>query len=269
VRILHFLGGTSVEVAGDRAVAQTKMTISQRASVDGVLCDVVCAGRFYDFFEKRDGRWGFVLRQAIYERDRLDPVDPTESVALDPELLSRLPEGYRRGTASTPLPAASSVSSLARPPRMRSGRSRRPSVRWRGPVGPVGEAKRATHLFEVPADVPAQLTALCGAVVRAWHARVARTPQRAALRRMPCAVTTTAPTRSMTAGRRGEMATPDCRHRLRVDRFPLLTLGAPTRRDEQSPRAVRGCREWTPRCGRALCLDMLTGLRRDTPACRT
>lgn len=95
VRILHFLGGTSLEVTGDRAVAQTKMTISQRAAVDGVLCDVVCAGRFYDFFEKRDGRWGFVLRQAIYERDRLDPVDPTESVALDPELLSRFPEGYR------------------------------------------------------------------------------------------------------------------------------------------------------------------------------
>jgi hypothetical protein len=95
VRILHFLGGTSVEVADNRAVAQTKMTISQRASVEGVLCDVVCAGRFYDFFEKRAGRWGFVLRQAIYERDRLDPVDPAESVSLDPELLSRFPEGYR------------------------------------------------------------------------------------------------------------------------------------------------------------------------------
>jgi hypothetical protein len=95
VRILHFLGGTSVEVADNRAVAQTKMTISQRATVEGVLCDVVCAGRFYDFFEKRDGRWGFVLRQAIYERDRLDPVNPAESVSLDPELLSRFPEEYR------------------------------------------------------------------------------------------------------------------------------------------------------------------------------
>src|SRR5258707_401514 len=47
VRILHFLGGTSVDVAGDRAIAQTKMTISQRAEVHGVLCDVVCTGRFY------------------------------------------------------------------------------------------------------------------------------------------------------------------------------------------------------------------------------
>ena len=34
-----------------RAIAQTKMTISQRADVHGVPCDVLCTGRFYDFFE--------------------------------------------------------------------------------------------------------------------------------------------------------------------------------------------------------------------------
>ena len=56
VSILHFLGGTSIDLAEDRAVAQTKMTISQRAAVHDVLCDVVCTGRFYDFFERRDGR---------------------------------------------------------------------------------------------------------------------------------------------------------------------------------------------------------------------
>ena len=95
VRILHFLGGTSIDLAGDRAVAQTKMTISQRAAVDGVLCDVVCTGRFHDFLERRAGRWGLVLRQPIYEKDRLDPVDPAARLALDPELLARFPEGYR------------------------------------------------------------------------------------------------------------------------------------------------------------------------------
>src|SRR3954465_9320167 len=42
VRILHFLGGTSIDLRNDRAIAQTKMTISQRAEVDGQLCDVVC-----------------------------------------------------------------------------------------------------------------------------------------------------------------------------------------------------------------------------------
>jgi hypothetical protein len=95
VRILHFLGGSSIDVAGDRAVAQTKMTISQRADVDGVPCDVVCTGRFYDFLESREERWGLVLRQPIYEKDRIDPVDPAATLSLDAELLERFPEGYR------------------------------------------------------------------------------------------------------------------------------------------------------------------------------
>ena len=95
VRILHFQGGSAIDLAGDRAVAQTKMTISQRAAVDGVLCDVVCTGRFHDFLERRAGRWGLVLRQPIYEKDRLDPVDPAARLALDQDLLARFPEGYR------------------------------------------------------------------------------------------------------------------------------------------------------------------------------
>ena len=95
VSILHFLGGVSIELGGDRAIAQTKMTISQRATVHDVLCDVVCTGRFYDFFEKRAGRWAIVLRQPIYEKDRMDPVDPSKTLALDAKLLGQFPEGYR------------------------------------------------------------------------------------------------------------------------------------------------------------------------------
>jgi SnoaL-like domain len=95
VSILHCLGGTSTDVAGDRAVAQTKMTISQRGEVHGVLCDVVCTGRFYDFLEKRGERWGLVLRQPIYEKDRIDPVDPAARLALDATGLAELPAGYR------------------------------------------------------------------------------------------------------------------------------------------------------------------------------
>jgi hypothetical protein len=95
VSILHFLGGNSIDLAGDRAVSQTKVTISQRAKVHDVPVDVVCTGRFYDFFEKRDGRWAIVLRQPIYEKDRMDPVDPAARLTLDAGLLGRFPEGYR------------------------------------------------------------------------------------------------------------------------------------------------------------------------------
>jgi hypothetical protein len=95
VFLLHFLGGSSIDVKDARAIAQTKMTISQRAAVDGVPVDVVCTGRFYDFFEKRAGRWAIVRRQPIYEKDRMDPIDPAASLKLDAKLLASFPEGYR------------------------------------------------------------------------------------------------------------------------------------------------------------------------------
>lgn len=95
VSILHFLGGHTADIVGDRAVAQTKMTINQRASIDHVEVDVVCTGRFYDFLARHEGHWTLVRRQPIYEKDRLDVVNPATSLTLDPDLLNRFPTGYR------------------------------------------------------------------------------------------------------------------------------------------------------------------------------
>jgi hypothetical protein len=99
VSILHFLGGSAIEVQGDRAIAQTKMTISQRGMVEGidgpVLCDVVCTGRFHDFITRHQGAWKVLHRQPIYEKDRLDPVDPSVQLRLDKDFLASMPEGYR------------------------------------------------------------------------------------------------------------------------------------------------------------------------------
>jgi hypothetical protein len=95
VRIHHMLGGTSIDIAGERAIADTKVSIAQRADVDGVECDVTCWGRMYDFLEKRQGRWGIVLRRPTYEKDRIDPTDPSATLKLDAALLARFPIGYR------------------------------------------------------------------------------------------------------------------------------------------------------------------------------
>ena len=95
VRILHFLGNSAIDVAGDRAIAQTRMTISQRGTVEGVPCDVNCTGRFYDFVVRTAGGWKLLHRQPIYEKDRIDPVEPAARLQLDGELLAQMPEGYR------------------------------------------------------------------------------------------------------------------------------------------------------------------------------
>ena len=95
VTVTHRLGGSSIDLNGARALAQTRVTISQRAPVEGVPCDVTCMGRFYDFLERRAGGWGLVLRQSIYEVDRLDPVTPGTAPVLDAALLDRFPTGYR------------------------------------------------------------------------------------------------------------------------------------------------------------------------------
>ena len=94
-QVFHTVNGAWVEVEGERAIALTKMQIIQRAPVHGVLVDVACRGRFCDAFEKQDGRWGLLSRQAIYEGDSLAPVDRGADVKLDPELLATFPQGYR------------------------------------------------------------------------------------------------------------------------------------------------------------------------------
>ena len=95
VSIIHTHGAHTSDVAGNRAIAQTKMVISQRAPIHGILCDVDCVGRFYDFFEKRDGKWGLVRRQPIYEKDRISTVNPSEKLQMDQAVLDRFPEGYK------------------------------------------------------------------------------------------------------------------------------------------------------------------------------
>jgi hypothetical protein len=95
VKVLHTLGGSTIDIEGDRAIAQTKMSILQRGPVDGVEVDVICNGRFWDAFEKHDGRWTIYFRQPIYEMDHMFPLDPAAKLELDPDRLAAFPEGYR------------------------------------------------------------------------------------------------------------------------------------------------------------------------------
>ncbi|HEY4457527.1 MAG TPA: nuclear transport factor 2 family protein [Pseudonocardiaceae bacterium] len=95
LNVLHQLGGTSVDVRGDRAIAQSRMSILQRTRVEGVEVDVTCVGRFYDFFGHDDHGWRIHRRQPIYEKDWLTVLDPGARLTIDQDRLREYPEGYR------------------------------------------------------------------------------------------------------------------------------------------------------------------------------
>jgi len=81
VNILHALNGWSCDIAGSRAISQAKMNIFQRARSMACSSTSPAGAGSHDFFERRDGRWAIVRRQPIYEKDRLDPVDPSVTLS--------------------------------------------------------------------------------------------------------------------------------------------------------------------------------------------
>jgi hypothetical protein len=96
-RSKHQIFPSIVRVAGDRALAETNIVILVRQKIAGVLADMTSYARFLDRLERRGGRWAIVERAAIYERDRLDPVEPSEAFdkLFAATALSTYPEAYR------------------------------------------------------------------------------------------------------------------------------------------------------------------------------
>ena len=96
-RSKHHIFASVVRVAGVRALAETNIVILVRQKINGVLADMTSYARFLDRLERRDGRWVILERTAIYERDRLDPVEPSEAFdkLFKASDLSVYPEAYR------------------------------------------------------------------------------------------------------------------------------------------------------------------------------
>jgi SnoaL-like protein len=96
-RTKHLIGTPHLRINGRRALSEASVQIIGRFAVNGVAADNICYARFFDKVEKRDGRWRVLERVAIYEKDRLDPVVPSE--AFDKFMaetdFSSVPEPYR------------------------------------------------------------------------------------------------------------------------------------------------------------------------------
>ena len=94
---MHYLAGSVIDVSGDRARAVSKLIITERRDVNGVLCDMFNYARHFDFWEKRKGRWGLIRRETICDKDTLSPVycRDRDKLSLDEGLLKSYPEEYQ------------------------------------------------------------------------------------------------------------------------------------------------------------------------------
>lgn len=92
---LHVIGATTAHVRGDRATAETRITLLLRSVVSGTLADITAYGRFFDLLVKSDGAWRIQRRTPIYDKDCIQPVTPGEKISLDPEKLAKYPAGFR------------------------------------------------------------------------------------------------------------------------------------------------------------------------------
>jgi hypothetical protein len=96
-RSKHQIFPALVRIAGERALAETNVVILVRQKIEGVLVDMTSWARFLDRLERRGGGWAIAERTAIYERDRLDPVEPSEAFErlFKASDLTVYPEAYR------------------------------------------------------------------------------------------------------------------------------------------------------------------------------
>jgi hypothetical protein len=96
-RSKHLIFPSQVRISGDRAVAETSVVILVRQKVGGILIDLTAYARFLDRIERMKNAWRIEERAAIYERDRLDPIEPSPEFErlFKSSDLSIYPEAYR------------------------------------------------------------------------------------------------------------------------------------------------------------------------------
>lgn len=75
----HNVGDAFIKVSGDRATSECHIELIRRMRNESFEFDAITWGRFIDLFERRDdGVWRIFQRTMVYEKDRLDPVNPDQ-----------------------------------------------------------------------------------------------------------------------------------------------------------------------------------------------
>ena len=75
-RTKHLIAGPWIQVNGNRAFSRCHANLYIRTEVDEQEIDLQSWICFFDLLEKRNNSWRIVKRTGVYEKDRMEPVDP-------------------------------------------------------------------------------------------------------------------------------------------------------------------------------------------------
>ena len=92
--VQHFIGPSTIDVRDARAVAETRLILLVRGTLEGIGVDVTCYGRFYDRLVYDAARWQILSRTPIYEKDTIQPVKPGQRIDIEADALGRYPPGF-------------------------------------------------------------------------------------------------------------------------------------------------------------------------------
>jgi len=76
-KVKHMVDQPFIKIKGNRAVSEANVTLLGRGVTGPLEIDLTTYLRFYDLLEKREGKWRISKRTAIYEKDRMDCVQPS------------------------------------------------------------------------------------------------------------------------------------------------------------------------------------------------
>jgi SnoaL-like domain len=91
----HRLSPSIIRVHGNRALAETSILIETRTMIDNIEIDTEASIRMFSRVRKDAGIWRLASLTGIFEKDRMMPVNPSDELHLDRELLASFRPSYR------------------------------------------------------------------------------------------------------------------------------------------------------------------------------
>ena len=85
----HRANNTLVWLKGTRAIAEYLCCMVSRRKVNGEWMDTQVMARMHYRAEKREGKWGLVFMDVIYEQDRMDPVFQDAAFTMPREVVKK------------------------------------------------------------------------------------------------------------------------------------------------------------------------------------